>query len=48
MAPKAPHFKHSLKYLQKDIHLGAFVIKHGPIVHRRKHAGHAFQSLAKQ
>ena len=28
------------------MHLGPFVIKHGPIVHRRTHAGHAFQSLA--
>ncbi len=41
-----PHFGESLKFLKKDIHLGSFVIKHGPIVHRRKHAGHAFQSLA--
>ncbi len=42
----APHFDESLKFLKKDVRLGAFVIKHGPIVHRRKHAGHAFQSLA--
>ncbi len=41
-----PRFEESLKFLKKDMHLGAFVIKHGPIVHRRKHAGHAFQSLA--
>lgn len=41
-----PHFEESLKFLKKDIHLGSFIIKHGPIVHRRKHAGHAFQSLA--
>ncbi len=40
------HFEESLKFLKKDVHIGAFVIKHGPITHRRKHAGHAFQSLA--
>lgn len=40
-----PHFEESLKFLKKDVRLGAFVIKHGPIVHRRRHAGHAFQSL---
>jgi DNA-3-methyladenine glycosylase II len=39
-------FSESLKFLQKDIHLGPFVIKHGPIAHRRRHSGHAFQSLA--
>lgn len=42
----APHFDESLKLLKKDVHLGAFVIKHGPITHRRRHAGRAFQSLA--
>lgn len=42
----AKHFEESLKVLKKDVHIGAFVIKHGPITHRRKHAGHAFQSLA--
>ncbi len=41
-----PRFEESLKFLRKDIRLGAFVISHGPITHRRKHAGHAFQSLA--
>ncbi len=41
-----PHFEESLKFLKKDPALGAFVIKHGPITHRRKHAGHAFQSLS--
>lgn len=46
-APMATaRFDESLKFLKKDIHLGSFVIKHGPIVHRRKHAGYAFQSLA--
>ncbi len=40
------HFQESLKFLKKDVRLGAFVIKHGPIVHRRRHAGYAFQSLA--
>lgn len=45
MAAKG-HFDESLKFLKKDVHLGSFVISHGPIVHRRKHAGHAFQSLA--
>lgn len=42
----APHFEESLKVLKKDVHIGAFIIKHGPITHRRKHAGQAFQSLA--
>lgn len=41
-----PHFDESLKFLKKDVRLGVFVVKHGPITHRRKHAGHAFQSLA--
>lgn len=45
MATKG-HFDESLKFLKKDVHLGSFVIKHGPITHRRTHAGHAFQSLA--
>ncbi|HEV7449694.1 MAG TPA: DNA-3-methyladenine glycosylase [Candidatus Paceibacterota bacterium] len=40
------HFEESLKFLKKDVHLGSFVIKHGAITHRRKHAGGAFQSLA--
>lgn len=40
------HFEESLKFLKKDAALGAFISKHGPIVHRRKHAGRAFQSLA--
>jgi DNA-3-methyladenine glycosylase II len=40
------HFEESLKLLKKDAALGAFVIKHGPIKHRRPHAGGAFQSLA--
>ena len=34
---------HSLK---RDKHLGAFVRRHGPIVHRRAHAKNTFQSLA--
>lgn len=42
----APHFEESLKFLRKDARLGAFVISHGPIMHRRRHSGHAFQSLA--
>jgi DNA-3-methyladenine glycosylase II len=41
-----PHFEESLKFLKQDVHLGSFVIKHGPIVHRRPHASQAFQSLA--
>lgn len=36
----------SLEYLRKDARLGAFIKKHGPIAHRRKHATRAFQSLA--
>lgn len=42
----APHFEESLKFLKKDVRIGAFIIKHGPITHRRQHSGHAFQSLA--
>lgn len=42
----APHFEKSLKFLKKDTHIGAFVIKHGPITYRRRHSGRAFQSLA--
>lgn len=41
-----PHFEESLKFLKKDARLGAFINSHGPITHRRAHAGHAFQSLA--
>ncbi len=36
----------SIKHLRRDKHLGAFIKKHGPIVHRREHAMSAFQSLA--
>lgn len=36
----------SIKHLKKDRHLGAFIKRHGPITHRRPHAGGAFQSLA--
>src|ERR1043166_9916031 len=43
-----PHFKHSLKYLQKDIRLGAFVIRHGPITSRREHSPDAFRALAEE
>ncbi len=46
MAKPKDLFGSSLKYLKKDVHLGAFVIKHGPIEHRRRHSEHAFQSLA--
>jgi DNA-3-methyladenine glycosylase II len=42
---KDPH-EASRKHLLKDLHLGAFVKKHGPIAHRREHAMGAFQSLA--
>lgn len=42
----APHFEESLKFLKKDARIGAFVLSHGPITHRRRHSGHAFQSLA--
>lgn len=38
--------KKSIKHLSRDKHLGAFVKRHGPITHRRPHAGGAFQSLA--
>jgi DNA-3-methyladenine glycosylase II len=46
MAKPKNIFAPSLKYLKKDIHLGAFVIKHGPITSRRERATEAFQSLA--
>ncbi|MGH7141135.1 MAG: DNA-3-methyladenine glycosylase family protein [Minisyncoccia bacterium] len=36
----------STEYLLRDKHLGAFIKKHGPLVHRRPHTRHAFQSLA--
>src|SRR5882672_10842359 len=42
----SPHFKHSLQFLQKDIHLGSFVLKHGPINFRRAHSPDPFRSLA--
>lgn len=45
MAKANPHAA-SIKYLSKDKHLGAFVKRHGPLEHRRAHAGGAFQSLA--
>ncbi len=38
--------KKSIKHLSRDKHLGAFIKRHGPITHRRPHAGGAFQSLA--
>ena len=38
--------KKSIKHLSRDKHLGTFIKRHGPIVHRRPHAGGAFQSLA--
>lgn len=43
-AKKNPH-EASIKHLRKDRHLGAFIKRHGPIKHRRPHAGGAFQSL---
>ncbi|MEK7109368.1 MAG: DNA-3-methyladenine glycosylase 2 family protein, partial [Patescibacteria group bacterium] len=39
-----PH-EASRKHLLRDLRLGAFVKKHGPIMHRREHAPGAFQSL---
>ncbi len=36
----------SIRHLSHDKHLGAFIKKHGPLKHRRPHAGGAFQSLA--
>lgn len=36
----------SAKRLARDTHLGAFIRRHGPIVHRRRHASQAFRSLA--
>lgn len=45
MATKDLHAA-SVTYLLKDKHLGAFIKRHGPILHRRKHASVAFQSLA--
>jgi DNA-3-methyladenine glycosylase II len=42
----AQPFHESMEFLKKDACLGAFVKSHGPIRHRRRHAGGAFQSLA--
>ena len=44
--PDRKNFDASLAHLKKDKHLGAFIKQHGPIVHRRAHAGQAFQALA--
>ena len=38
--------KASIQFLKRDKRLGAFIKRHGPLVHRRPHAGGAFQSLA--
>src|SRR3989344_589300 len=38
--------KASIQFLKRDKYLGAFIKRHGPITHRRPHAGGAFQSLA--
>lgn len=38
--------KASIQFLKRDKRLGAFIKRHGPIVHRRPHTGGAFQSLA--
>ena len=40
------HYKDSYPELLKDNRLGAFIKSFGPIAHRRRHSGHAFQSLA--
>ena len=45
IAEMNPHSA-SIKHLSRDKHLGAFIKRHGPITHRRPHAGGAFQSLA--
>lgn len=45
MASKKDLFEESSIFLQKDKHLGAFIKRHGAIVHRRSHKGGAFQSL---
>ncbi len=39
-------FTASTRYLENDRHLGAFIRKHGPITHRRKHSSDVFQELA--
>ena len=38
--------KASIQFLKRDKYLGPFIKRHGPITHRRPHAGGAFQSLA--
>ena len=46
MQKNEERFPGSLKHLRRDIHLGAFVIKHGPITFRRSHSLQVFRSLA--
>jgi DNA-3-methyladenine glycosylase II len=46
MTAAQKHFDASYKHLKKERHLGPFIQRHGPIVHRRRHATNAFQSLA--
>ncbi len=48
--PKTPvnpgQFDASYRHLKKERRLGPFIKRYGPIVHRRRHATEAFQSLA--
>lgn len=40
------HLEPSVRYLKRDAHLGPFIKRHGPLVHRREHSQSAFRSLA--
>lgn len=43
----SPHvFEVSVRHLSRDSHLGAFIVRHGPIVHRREHSRSTFRALA--
>lgn len=39
--------EHSVKHLSRDLRLGAFIKRHGPIAHSRRHSKSTFQSLAR-
>lgn len=39
-------FTASLRHLKADPYLGSFVIRHGPIIHRRAHSRGTFRALA--
>lgn len=47
MTTKKKTLEHSVKHLSRDARLGAFIKKHGPIAHSRRHTTNTFQSLAR-